>query len=397
MRKEQTPAEEALWQLLRNRQVAGLKFRRQHQVGDFITDFYCDELKLVIELDGSVHGTEKQAKRDATKQKYIESQGLTVLRFANETVFDSPESILESITARLPSPAGRRAGDEGDVALNQKGNILMLDARNVFRKVTRKIYDFSPEQTKNLSAIVWLYRGQNDRFAALLEEYRDACRARRQEVHATVPNAIKESRALGSAIKGCATALSTEFQQLLEEMKSEGRALDGQILHRDFTKDADSLPDLAKTCKAWLHRLREFRRVATPLVAEAGQNAETPEAKKELKRQWNQTGESLDAAVAALEANNYFTRHLEWLLQRFPDGTYRDVPGLVKLVTLAEIEAADWSLTPGRYVGVAPSETDDEENFEEEMRAIHTELSDLNVEAAELAEKIQANFEQLIS
>jgi type I restriction enzyme M protein len=277
----------------------------------------------------------------------------------------------------------------------RRDKVLMLDARNIFRKVTRKIYDFSPEQLKNLTAIVWLYRGENKRFAALLEEYRETCREKRREVQTTVPNAIKELWSLGSAIKGCGTPLSPEFQKLISEMDMECKALDGQILQRDYTKDADALPDLAKTCKAWVHRLREFRRVATPLVADAGQNAETPEAKKELKRQWNQTGESIDTAEAALEANIYFTRHLEWLLHRFPDGTYRDVPGLVKLVTLAEIEAADWSLTPGRYVGVAAAEEDDEENFEEEMRAIHAELGDLNAEAIELAEKIQANFEEL--
>ena len=53
----------------------------------------------------------------------------------------------------------------------RRDKVLMLDARNVFRKVTRKIYDFSPEQMKNLSAIVWLYRGQQDRFLALVKDY----------------------------------------------------------------------------------------------------------------------------------------------------------------------------------------------------------------------------------
>jgi very-short-patch-repair endonuclease/type I restriction-modification system DNA methylase subunit len=400
LREKQTPAEDVLWQLLRNRQLAGLKFRRQHQIGDYITDFYCDEIKLVIELDGAIHGTARQSKRDEAKQRYLESLGLIILRFDNQSALDSPQTIFEAIISYLPSPNGRGVGGEGKSCaphgpLNAKGNILMLDARNIFRKVTRKIYDFSPEQLKNLTAIVWLYRGENKRFAALLEEYRETCREKRREVQTTVPDAIKEAWSLGSAIKGCGTPLSPEFQKLISEMDMECKALDGQILQRDYTKDADALPDLAKTCKAWVHRLREFRRVATPLVADAGQNAETPEAKKELKRQWNQTGESIDTAEAALEANIYFTRHLEWLLHRFPDGTYRDVPGLVKLVTLAEIEAADWSLTPGRYVGVAAAEEDDEENFEEEMRAIHAELGDLNAEAIELAEKIQANFEEL--
>jgi hypothetical protein len=69
---------------------------------------------------------------------------------------------------------------------------------------------------------------------------------------------------------------------------------------------------------------------------------------------------------------------------------------LVKLVDRKEIEAADWSLTPGRYVGVAPPEEDEDFDFEQTMRDIHTELADLNKEAAELAAKIQRNFEALV-
>lgn len=71
------------------------------------------------------------------------------------------------------------------------------------------------------------------------------------------------------------------------------------------------------------------------------------------------------------------------------------VPGLVKLVDRAEIEAADWSLTPGRYVGVAPGEVDEDFDFEQTMRDIHTELADLDKEAAGLAAKIQENFGEL--
>ena len=69
------------------------------------------------------------------------------------------------------------------------------------------------------------------------------------------------------------------------------------------------------------------------------------------------------------------------------------MPGLVKLVTRTEIKAADWSLAPGRYVGVAPPEEDDD--FEQTLRDIHTELTDLNKEAAELVARIQRNFEDL--
>ena len=96
-----------------------------------------------------------------------------------------------------------------------------------------------------------------------------------------------------------------------------------------------------------------------------------------------------------LKAAAYFERQAHWLLSRFPDAKLVAVPGLVKLVDRKEIQAADWSLTPGRYVGVAPPEVDEDFDFEQTLRDIHIELADLNREACALAAKIQANFEGL--
>ena len=88
----------------------------------------------------------------------------------------------------------------------------------------------------------------------------------------------------------------------------------------------------------------------------------------------------------------YFHRQALWLIERFPDAALCDVPGLVKLVDRTEIAANDWSLTPGRYVGVAPEEEDEDFDFEETLREIHVELEDLNAEAVRLAAKIKENF-----
>lgn len=73
----------------------------------------------------------------------------------------------------------------------------------------------------------------------------------------------------------------------------------------------------------------------------------------------------------------------------------QEVLGLCKVVTRAEIEAADWSLTPGRFVGVAPAEVDADFDFEQTLKDIHIELADLNRDAVDLAAKIQVNFEEL--
>ncbi len=101
------------------------------------------------------------------------------------------------------------------------------------------------------------------------------------------------------------------------------------------------------------------------------------------------------AAVEQLKAAAYFHKQVAWLQERFPDAELQDVPGLVKLVDRERIETADWSLTPGRYVGVAPAEVDEDFDFEETLRDIHTELAGLNEEAEELAKKIQGNCEDL--
>jgi type I restriction enzyme M protein len=91
----------------------------------------------------------------------------------------------------------------------------------------------------------------------------------------------------------------------------------------------------------------------------------------------------------------YFMRHARWLQERFPDAKLRDVEGLVKLVSFKDLEANDWGLTPGRYVGVAPQAEDEDFDFEESMREIHSELADLNLEAVFLATTIANNFEAL--
>ena len=109
-----------------------------------------------------------------------------------------------------------------------------------------------------------------------------------------------------------------------------------------------------------------------------------------------QLDEQRKDAVEQLKQTTYFYKQIVWLHERFPDAVLRDVPGLVKLVDKADIGAADWSLTPGRYVGVAPPEVDEDFDFEQSLRDIHVELSDLNNEAAELAAKIQENFEELM-
>jgi very-short-patch-repair endonuclease len=95
LRKRSTPAEEMLWQALRNRQLNGLRFRRQHPVGRFILDFYCPSTKLVIELDGAGH-TEQQ-EYDTARTQELEPHGYRVIRFDNQRVMNDLDAVLDEI------------------------------------------------------------------------------------------------------------------------------------------------------------------------------------------------------------------------------------------------------------------------------------------------------------
>jgi very-short-patch-repair endonuclease len=95
MRHEPTPAEDHLWQHLRNRRTFNVKFRRQHAIERFIVDFYCADAHLIVEVDGSIHDYTQE--HDALRQAFLESLGLRVLRFTNGEVLLETDAVLERI------------------------------------------------------------------------------------------------------------------------------------------------------------------------------------------------------------------------------------------------------------------------------------------------------------
>ncbi len=103
LRKHQTSSEELLWLRLRNCQLLNFKFRRQHQLAKYIADFYRHDAQLVIECDGSAHDPNEQWQHDRSRDAYMRSQGLKVLRFSNERILNDIESVLGEIKRYLVS------------------------------------------------------------------------------------------------------------------------------------------------------------------------------------------------------------------------------------------------------------------------------------------------------
>lgn len=307
---------------------------------------------------------------------------------------------------------------EGDKV--RRDHVLMLDARNIYRKLSRAVYDFSPEQQKNIASIIWLYRGQEDRFLKLVESYLDETVADGSAAAAPLAAFMAALGKLIGLLKPFAEQerspdpLAETWKELLALQATLGS--DVKAFNKEAAAQATGLAKAART-NAGLHKVRKALQpmaeecrdltkqidLAAKLVGRAIDTA-VKELEARAWEQWDNTEmtrarKGLETARAkaaeALRKPRYFVKQTDWLQDRFPEAKLRDVEGLVKLVDRKEIKGHDWSLTPGRYVGVAPEEVDEEFDFEEALRSIHIDLKGLNEEANELAARIARNFEEL--
>jgi len=314
-----------------------------------------------------------------------------------------------------------------------RDKVLMIDARNVYRKVTRKIYDFSPEQEQNLLAIVWLYRGETERYLDLVAGYcrrmlaeGAACFAMKDdEGEAVEPlsdfiGALANLRGRVDPFLKTLTKDTPHAEPLKEldeaiplfkaDVESFRKAVSEQqaawenqkTTNGELKKAVDRLATLAETSRDLVKQTDLLYKLACRLIETIetsprplGEGPGVRGAFSAVTRARKAADEARALAVEQLKQVRYFWKQAHWLTERFPEAELRDVEGLVKLVDVKEIAANDWSLTPGRYVGVAPEEEDEDFDFEEALREIHVELEDLNAEAVRLAATIKKNFEEL--
>jgi len=108
MRKDHTRAEAAAWELLRDRRILDLKFRRQVPIDRYIVDFYCPKIRLIVEIDGGVHALPEQARWDEIREKRLLELGYKMLRVPNKDVLTDPEWFPELIRSLHPSPGAPR-------------------------------------------------------------------------------------------------------------------------------------------------------------------------------------------------------------------------------------------------------------------------------------------------
>ena len=266
--------------------------------------------------------------------------------------------------------------------------ILFIDARNIFTQIDRAHRQFSEEQVQNIAIISRLHRGNRAAFTELIHRYfiegftrLAENRPKLAEVAKRVSDFIKANNGkdlpdFTNTLSGSQT-LENAYQAYLKEIKPAET--------ETANKKQRTLYETIQPFFAMLHELlKEVDKKVRHIEKEQGGSKDLKTLKAEL--------EELHKAVKETE---YFFGHIGWLQERFPEAKYEDVTGLCKLANLDEVKEQEYSLNPGRYVGVVIEEDGKtEEEFIEEIVAMNDELNKLNKEAKELEDVINHNIRQ---
>jgi type I restriction enzyme M protein len=297
----------------------------------------------------------------------------------------------------------------------KKDKVLMLDARKIYRKVTSKVNDFSPEQLQNLICIVNLYRGNSQKFESTVKNYLQTAAELSKETAEATTELQKQLQKVLKTVTDFATKYAKENKEAkafvdalnIEETANIFEQQNKLIAEAKKAKaDIEVLESIAHLCKALRKPQDKLIKQLLDAISTAAKEYQLSKNKdwKELnlKEQLDQlkalqqqlSGNPDEEEPGLLHETEYFYKQAHWLTSRFPDGIYTDEEGLCKVVSQAEIEAKDWSLSPGRYVGVDTTADDDFE-YEERLNEIHIELEGLNEEATQLAQTIMNNYKEL--
>ena len=237
-----------------------------------------------------------------------------------------------------------------------KNKVLFIDARNYFTVVDRNLNEWTKWQIKNLTSIVHLYRGENEKYKSVINDY---CNYFHDIANTFIERKMKET---------------------LEACKDEK---DFTAVHKAIQDEIENIKNEQKQ-----HEIEFDKKI------EAANKAGDKKTANQAKRDKKNVIQGLEGLLSDIEEVLDVANDAIWLSEKFGEGNYSDVAGLCKIATRSEIAEKNYSLTPGAYVGVAEVQ-DDDENFEERMKEIHKELNTLQNESNDLMATINANLKEL--
>lgn len=285
----------------------------------------------------------------------------------------------------------------------QDERILFIDARNIYTQIDRAHREFSEEQVQNIALISHLRRGRREKFTALVDRYFEQGMEKLAENKVLVePVAEQLLEVLDDAAgKQAVGELLAQWSALPKLQKHYASYREKHAAEKSIDKKNAAQRELRQAFAPFFAALHDGLKHLDKTVRQH-EKQQVEEARAEGKRAaQDRKTKALKTALEALHdevknAESYF-RHIHWLQERFPQAQYEDVTGLCKLASVEEVEEQDWSLNPGRYVGVVIEEDGkSEEEFVAELLAMNDELARLNEEARELNGVIARNVAQIV-
>ncbi|EHQ06098.1 type I restriction-modification system subunit M [Leptonema illini] len=268
--------------------------------------------------------------------------------------------------------------------------ILFVDARNVFTQIDRAHREFSKEQIQNLACISRLYRGNRESFVQLIHAYFADGNAGLLQHESGIQEV---ARRVQEFLKAEGEKDVPDFSGIVKEVKSLLKKYSDYekiVKLKDVEKTNDAQRKLAGGYRPFFESLHVLLKDVDGRVRRIEKKGKDAKSHKTLKS-------SLELLHSEIRSTEYFFTHIAWLQERFPDAAYTDVTGLCKAATQAEIAEQDYSLNPGRYVGVVIEEDGKtEEEFLSDLSSMHDEFSALSKEAARLEKVIGKNMAAIL-
>lgn len=261
--------------------------------------------------------------------------------------------------------------------------VLFIDARNYYTVVDRTLNEWSQWQLKNLNAIVWLYRGEKEKYSNLLTDYQQATATMLGDIYnldqcfdiRLGEDKLAKIKAKAAALQSMNFADELQSLHALQSGLNELKTMANETV-KEVIADYESMTK--SDYKALQAQIKEINGFTLGAVATV---------KKVLNNSAAEAAAKIDELLTVLE-------EAAWLYEKFGTGKYADIAGLCKIASVEEIKEKNYSLTPGAYVGVA-AEEDDGIDFKERMTEIHKEMLELQAESDRLMQTISKNWEEL--
>lgn len=261
--------------------------------------------------------------------------------------------------------------------------VLFIDARNYYTVVDRTLNEWSQWQLKNLNAIVWLYRGEKEKYSNLLTDYQQATATMLGDIYnldqcfdiRLGEDKLAKIKAKAAALQPMNFADELQSLHALQSGLNELKTMANETV-KEVIADYESMTK--SDYKALQAQIKEINGFTLGAVATV---------KKVLNNSAAEAATKIDELLTVLE-------EAAWLYEKFGTGEYADIAGLCKIASVEEIKEKNYSLTPGAYVGVA-AEEDDGIDFKERMTEIHKEMLELQAESDRLMQTISKNWEEL--